>query len=151
MHKLINKLKLLEEKVFSENKQRDEIKNSEAYFEIGNQIDELMRQQEMLLSMVEDNTSTLEAVKKQIVEEMREKNLESFEDCIGKFKTKKSVNTEKLLRTIGGDIDTFVVLSDISQKKLKEFAKDNRDIKKALLGCIEVDSKELIDVTIKYE
>lgn len=141
----------IEGEMLQENIERQNIKETEDYKALQRVIESASKEQEEMLSSVNDSSNDLYGVKQDIVKYFKDKDLESYGNCFGKFKTKKSVNSEKLLNVIGGDIDTFVVISDVSQKKLKEYAKDNKDIKSAILGCIEVDSKELIDVTIKYE
>ena len=147
---LIENAMRLEGEMLQENIARQDIKSTQEYSSLSEQIEQLGLQQQEMLSSIKDSSVDLFGVKKDIIKYFEEKEIEQYDNCFAKFKTKKSVNSEKLLNVIGGDIDTFVVISDVSQKKLKEYAKDNKDIKSAILGCIEVDSKELIDVTIKY-
>lgn len=150
IEKLIEMTKGLEAQILQENLLRTEIKETSEYKSISEQIEQLSETQIEMLSEVPDSSVYLSETKQDIVAYFKEKQIEQYDNCFAKFKTKKSVNCEKLLTVIGGDIDAFVVISDISQKKLKTYAKDNKDIKRELLGCIQEDSREMVDVTIKY-
>lgn len=150
LRQLISQAQDIELEIIRENAERKELKESEMYQIYADQITGLTQLQEEMLADVPDSSKELYAVKQDIIKYFKDNELEQYDNCFAKFKTKNSVNSEKLLNVLGGDIDTFVVISDVSQKKLKDYARDNKDIKKALLGCIQEDYKELVDVTIKY-
>jgi len=150
LKKLIEKAQNLDAEILKEHSQRKEIIESEEFKALGRIIASAMEEQQGLLETVPNSTSELIEVKQKITNIFREKEIEEFDNCFAKFETKKSVNSTKLLDVIGGDIDLFATLSQVSQKSLKEYAKDNKDIKKAILGCIQIDERKLVDITIKY-
>ena len=150
LKKLIEEAQNLDAEILKEHSQRKEIIESEEFKALGRIIASAMEEQQGLLETVPNSTSELIEVKQKITNIFREKEIEEFDNCFAKFETKKSVNSTKLLDVIGGDIDLFATLSQVSQKALKEYAKDNKDIKKAILGCIQIDERKLVDVTIKY-
>lgn len=150
LKQLIKKAQELETQILQENIERKEIKEDEMYKIYAEKIEEFTQLQKEMLMDVEDSTAELLEVKKKITEIFKEKKIENYDNCFAKFKEKKSVNNAKVLEVIGGDLDLYATLSTITQKSLKDFAKDNKDIKKAILGCIQTDSKELVGVTIKY-
>ena len=151
LKKLIEEAQELEAEILLEHSQRIEIVESEEYKTFGRIIASAMEEQQGLLETVPDSKNNLIEVKQKITNIFREKEIEEFDNCFAKFETKKSVNSTKLLDVIGGDIDLFATLSQVSQKSLKEYAKDNKDIKKAILGCIQIDERKLVDITIKYQ
>lgn len=150
MKHLLNKAMALESEILDENIRRKEIKESKEYLHIADLMGKLTIKQTELLSVVPDSTPDLNLIKQDIMEHFKKKRIEQYDNCFGKFKEKKSVNSAKVLEVMGGDIDIFATISNISQKDLKAYAKDNKDIKKAIMGCVQVDSRELVDITIKY-
>ena len=110
------------------------------------------RQQEML-SVVSDARPALEEAKRQLIELMILEGVEGYaEDWIsatGKFSEKKTVDGMKLMQVLGGDVEEFVRLAKPTQAAIKAYAQEHEDIKKHLLGCIRLESRELVDVDIQ--
>ena len=109
------------------------------------------RQREMLL-VVPNSTPKLEELKSMLMEVMQAEGVEGYvEDWIsvsGKFSEKKTVDGNKLLTVLGGDIDEFTRLVKPSQKAVKDYAQERPDMKRALLSCITLESRELVGVDI---
>lgn len=109
------------------------------------------RQREML-AIVPDSRPKLEEAKAMLMQIMEAEGVEGYvEDWIsvsGKFSEKKTVDGNKLLTVLGGDIDEFTRLVKPSQKAVKDYAQERPDMKRALLSCITLESRELVGVEI---
>lgn len=109
------------------------------------------RQREML-TIVPDSRPMLEDAKTMLMQIMEAEGVEGYvEDWIsvsGKFSEKKTVDGNKLLTVLGGDIDEFTRLVKPSQKAVKDYAQERPDMKRALLSCITLESRELVGVDI---
>lgn len=64
-----------------------------------------------------------------------------------KFKVSKEVSISKFYELVE-DIDIVLSLASIPQTKLKDYAKENNDIKKAVLGCVVETGKKAVDIII---
>lgn len=111
------------------------------------------RMQEMT-EAVPNSTPALDEAKRALIELMQLEGVEGYnEDWItatGKWSEKKSVDGRRLLEVLGGDIDEFTKLAKPTQKSVTELAKERPELKKALLGCIKLDSRDLVDVEIQF-
>lgn len=109
------------------------------------------RQREML-AVVPDSRPLLEEAKRMLMDIMQAEGVEGYvEDWIsvsGKFSEKKTVDGRKLLTVLDGDIDEFTRLVKPSQKAIKDYAMERPDMKRALLSCITLESRELVGVDI---
>lgn len=109
------------------------------------------RQREMLAE-VPDTRPKLDELKRMLMQIMEAEGVEGYvEDWIsisGKWSEKKKVDGNRLLSVLGGDMDEFMQIAKPSQKAVKDYALERPDMKKALLSCITLDSRELVDVDI---
>ena len=64
-----------------------------------------------------------------------------------KHKIMKEVNVNKLYNTIG-EQDQFMLLVSVTQKAVKDYAKDNKEQKDELLDCIEEKERRLVGLTL---
>ena len=135
---------------------RWKIEESEAFKEIESQIATsmeylagLQEEKQMLLNVVPDSSPDLEALKREMIAEMKEQGIERMENVLGKWRVSKNVNTRKLMDFLQGDLDNFFILAKVSQKDLKEFEKENDAYKGASKECIEETGKELVDISIE--
>ena len=105
-------------------------------------------------SVVNDSRPALEEVKQLLIASMRIDGVEGYaEDWIsvsGKFSEKRSVDGMRLLETLGGDVDSFVSIVKPTQKAVKAYADELGDpvLRKKLMSCIKLESRELVDVEI---
>lgn len=110
------------------------------------------RQREML-DTVPDSRPKLEELKRMLMQIMEAEGVEGYvEDWIsvsGKWSEKKKVDGNRLLSVLGGDMDEFMRIAKPSQKAIKDYALERVDLKSALLSCITLDSRELVDVEIQ--
>jgi len=125
---------------------RDAIMKSPEYLELQKVVTEATQKQVAMLDTVPDTNPAYNNVKSQIMEEFKDKELEEYGSLVAKFKEKKEINTIKLARIL--DYDEYLTISSVTQKNLNELCKDEKykPIKKAIKGCVEVVSKEMVDV-----
>jgi len=78
----------------------------------------------------------------EIDNEIKETGISEVAGLKLKYKVKKAVNTQMVMEAIGGDFGLYQELSDISQVKIKSFAKTlDKPQAKELMDCIEVQSE----------
>ncbi len=123
-----------------------EIQNSPEYIALGDQISELLEKQYNLLPVTDSYAEYL-LTKDAIIDEMKATGVTGFGNVQAKFKEKKEVNRDKLLRVLEGDLDVYIALSSVTQVALKDHAKGNSK-QDELMNCIEVTSREIVDVTL---
>jgi len=147
MQSKINRLRQLSDQMFSEQSAVSKVKNSPEYEQIGNQIQTLLDKQSALLPE-ESSSSEYASLKMEIVNQMKAESNYDLEGVIPKFTEKKEVNQNKVMEVIGGDFGLYQELSTITQKTLKDFATTQAGLKKPLMNCIEVVSRELKDISL---
>ena len=147
---LTAKFKEVNEKIFEEQKQRVEIKNSKKYKMYEDMASDARENQAYLLDEVEDSTSLLQVIKDDIIKRFKEGGLKNYEDISAKMRQKKEVNVNRVLEVLGGDLDQLITMTGITQVTLKEFAAldSNKPIKREIISCIEVISEEIADIKI---
>ena len=147
MKNKINHLRELANKVFSEQTELMRIRQSLDYSNIEGEIRILRDKQE---SMLPEQTASAEysELKREIMNQMNLDRDYVVDGVTPKFTEKKAVNQNKVMDVIGGDFGLYQELSTITQKTLKDFAKTQSGMKKPLMNCIEVVSRELSDITI---
>lgn len=120
--------------------------------ELGAELTAIRERQREMLAGVPDSRTKLEEAKIMLMQIMEAEGVEGYvEDGItvsGKWSEKKTVDGSKLLTVLGGDIDEFTRLVKPSQKAVKDYAQERPDMKKALLSCITLESRELVGVEI---
>lgn len=110
------------------------------------------RQQEMLAT-VSDSRPALEEAKRMLIELMKIEGVEGYAEdwisAVGKFSEKKGVDGRRLMQVLGGDIDEFLRLAQPTQKAIKMYADEHIELRKPLMACIKLESRELVDVEIQ--
>lgn len=131
MNKLLSAIEKHEKEVLNWEMEVDRIKASEDYKALEKQLADMIPQ-------APDSTEADKAREAIMADIEAGKTPEGVSP---KYKESKSVNSAKFLEVIGGDIDTFVSVANITQKSLTDFAKTQPDLKKVIEGCIEVTSR----------
>lgn len=147
MEKLYNKLVELRLRVMAEDAKRNELKKSSEYLALAEQILALTEKQQEILDDVPNSSSLYEMAKKTMFDLMIKQNLREFGDAKVKYKVKKEVNKEKLVKVLEGDWDLIKKLANFTQKDLIEHAKGNAH-ESELLSCIEIVSEEPTDLSL---
>lgn len=149
LNELCNQLAELKKTLDLEAAERAKVIASPEYQSLAQRIEACMLQQNSMLSGAPDSRLEYEALRKRVIEEMNKEGIFAVGNVAAKWKEKSEVNKERVMTTIGGDIDQYFTLSHVTQVKLKEFAKENPEMKKELLNCIEVVSREVVDLEIQ--
>lgn len=148
LNELCTSLAELKKKLDLEAAERAKVVSSEEYAAIGKEIDALMQKQNALLAPLPDSRLQYEELRKQVIDAMNREGVWAVGQVAAKFREKSEVNTSKVLQVIGGDMDIYISLSNITQVRLKDFAKTSPELKKPLLDCIETVSREIVDLEV---
>lgn len=128
--------------------------NENAVRELVQEGSELRTRMNEMTAAVPDSRVALTEAKQELIRLMQLEGVEGYtEDWIiatGKWSEKKSVDGRRLLEVLDGDIDEFTKLAKPTQKSVTELAKERPELKKALLGCIKLESRDLVDVEIQF-
>lgn len=123
-----------------------------AIMELQQELTAIRQRQQEMFEVVHDSRGELDETKKALISLMLLEGVEGYtEDWIsvsGKFSEKKSVNGRRLLEVLQGDIDEFLRVVAPTQKAVKEYAAEHEGLKRELLKCIRLESRELVDVEI---
>lgn len=98
----------------------------------------LRAEQQNLILQVPNSQSALAEAEKALFTAMAGEGKEVFGNAKLRYSNKSDVNKEKLLRELDGDLDTYLRLSSVTQKALKDWCQESGD--KRLLSCIETVS-----------
>lgn len=137
----VSELLKLKVKAAEEQATANAVKLSPEFIAIEKEINGLM---EKKAGMIPDVPSSLmvSELSAEIDEEIRETGIGEVAGLKLKYKVKKAVNTQRVMEAIGGDFGLYQELSDISQVKIKSFAKTlDKPQAKELMNCIEVRSE----------
>ena len=137
----------LQKKVDAESLARAEIQYSEPFIKLNQEIELAKAAQESMLSAVTDSREELQKAKDALKDAMKAQNLTAYQNAVAKFKERKEVNQSRLLHVLGGDMDAYIAMSNVTQVALKDFAKKDPR-KNELLDCIEITARELVDLEI---
>lgn len=148
LHDTINRCKELQQKLRQEEQAKAAVRYSPEYQTTEQQIAALKEQQDAMLAGLDDSSVALQEAKQEAMEMMRRDKLDKYEDVVAKFKENKEVNASRVLHVLDGDIDNYVAISSITQVALKDLAKSMPDKKNDLMACIEVTSREIVDLVI---
>lgn len=148
MQALYDKVVALREVVMLEGVEREKIKLSDLYRQTEEQIATLQRQLTEMTAVVPDSSLELEDAKAALQEAMLESNLDAYGDAKISYREKNRVNVPRVLEVIGGDIGTFLEMTRVTQKTLSEYAKLMPDLKKDLMACVELESRDVVGITI---
>lgn len=148
MQALAATLTALQKTVNEESIARTKIMCSDEYSKLSGQIAALTEQRDSLLAQVPDSTPALAEAKKLMIAAMQAEGRMMFENVKGKFREKKEVNPNRVLTVLDGDMDLYFTISNVTQVALKEIAKTMPEKKDALMDCIEVVSRDMVDVEV---
>ncbi len=137
----------LKKKLDLEGAERARVKYGEQYVALSKQIEALMEEQDELLAPLPNSQPEYEALAREVMDIMDAEKVYTCGNVSAKFKEKNEVNTSKVLSVIGGDMDLFVQMANITQTKLKDFAKSS-GLKKELMDCVEVVSRDIVSLEI---
>lgn len=148
MNELINRFRLLFDQLSTEEAEVQKVKQSTEYQELESQIQNLLEKKSEMLPKGIAYEQYADC-KTQIMREMKGTNTYEVEGIVCSFTEKKEVDQNMVLEAIGGDFGIFQELASISQVKLKDFAKTQPGMKKPLMNCIRIVSKELKDIRLE--
>jgi len=141
-------ISVLKQKMYEENMNRMELEDSEEYQALERVITSAKKEQIQMMKELPDSSSDYENAKQNMLEWFRESGQSKYANLEAKYKFKYKVHNMEVLDVLGGDMGMFQELIEISQKSLKEFAKDNPDLKRPLLNCVKEQSRQLSDLKI---
>ena len=129
------------------NDMENKILNSDEYIGLKEVIRVEQERLEKLTKPIQEASFIVQTTQNDLLEWAKENEQFETDDFSVKFREKKEVNKEKLFGILE-DTDLFVSLATISQKVLKDYAKENKDLKKPLENCIEVTEKTPVSVSL---
>lgn len=148
-----------------ENYERMKVRDTEPYLQLEAEIcdvqeeiailqDQIAQRKEamkMLESTIEDSTSEYEDAKRKLMDIMRAEGFDSIGCIKAKYSKGNYVSGNALLTAIGGDMDAFMSIASITQKAVKDYAKEIHDpkVKKAILGSIHEKEPVLDDIVVE--
>ncbi len=147
LQSLCQQLEDLKIAVLNETAKKLEVQKSAAFLDLAAKIAALAAEQAILLADLPDSSVEYSLIKDQVINEMRASGVTGFGNVQAKFKEKKEVNRDKLLRVLEGDLDVYIALSNVTQVALKDHAKGNSK-EHELMDCIEVLLREIVDVSV---
>lgn len=141
----------------SQKLREQEAKKAARIAEINEQIEALpgyadLKQELKQLQTESAESQQFSALKQHALDYFISNSIDSYGSLVGKFRSKKFVNTIAVKRFIQ-DEDNFIELCEISQKRLGEAIKDPKykDIASDLKKCIQEGEKTLIDIEVAKE
>lgn len=146
LQKLLSDFKATFEQTRREKLQRQDVTESEEWQKLQTQIDELLKKQDELLLNVPDSSEEHEMDRKELIKYLNENRVFEVSGFDLKKRTTKNVNTNKVLTALGGDMDEFFLLANVTQKALKDYGDTHPELKKLFKGCIEIDSETVTEV-----
>ncbi len=145
---LIDNLKEVSKSVRDMQKFRATIEAGEEYQKLLSEKEEI---EDKMNSMLPDMSLFLqeeEKRKNELKKYMLKNRIYSNDRLAVKSRRSKEVKCYDVLGALGGDIDTFMLMASITQKKLKEFYTDNPVYKDQLKHCIVEGEPVITDVSI---
>jgi len=146
---LTDQLKKLSRDLESEAQQRNSIENSTEYLEIQKQIEQLQESQKQLTAHVCDSGELYNDIQAELIEEFKKQNIDSYGGVVAKYRKSNTVNVNRVLEALDGDLDNFILNAKITQVQLKEFAQSNPVYKKRLYDCIEEGEAKIVGFEIE--
>jgi len=142
-----DELAVLKKTLDAEDVERVRIKYGPEFIALNQHIEELTNQQAALLALVPDSRPAYDSLKQEAIDMMRREDVYAVGSVSAKFKEKKEVNRDRLLRALDGDLDAYIAMSNVTQVALKEHAKGNAK-ESELLDCVEVVSRDIVDLVV---
>ncbi len=116
----------------------NEILNSDEACDLNDEIEELKERLTKLKSPLTEKRTELAKLQATILAASDGRT--EIDGVIVKYTYKSEVNKSKLIEVLDNDLDTFMILASVTQKAVKDYAKDQPGMKKPLMGCVEVVS-----------
>ena len=131
-----------------EERQREELRNSEEYLAFQRVIEGAQKEQQEMLAKVPDCREEMEADKQELIAYMQQNDIKQAAEFKAKTRVKRSVDTSAVLRAMEGDIDNLMLVTSIKQKDLEEFIKSNPEYKRDLRSCIIEEGYTITDIVL---
>lgn len=147
MSDIINRFRQVSDSLFSERMAKEKVMATSEYSELTDQMAVLAEQRDALLPDCPSEV-LFNSLKGEILTDVKAGTITEADGITIKFREKKEVNQNKVMEAIGGDFGIFQELASITQAKLKDFAKTQGGLKKSLMACVEVVSREPVDITL---
>ena len=141
-------LREVHEKYLLEQDKYFDVITSEHYKDLQSKLDDIKAEMDEMTTGLESEKETYNALKNSLKKVLKRLNITQLEGCRLELQQRKEVNKERLLRTLGGDMDNFLILTTVTQVALKEFAKTQPENEKDLLDCIESAGEEVVDIEL---
>jgi hypothetical protein len=125
--------------VQSENVQRQAIMETPEYKALKEKMD-------AMLAVVPDSSDEYAADLAATLKFMNENGIHKAEGFVVKTRATRSVDVLAVLRAMGGDIDNLMLVTNVTQKSLEKFIKDNPGYKADLRACIKDEGVKVVDV-----
>jgi hypothetical protein len=138
----------LREAVTREGMERMTIETSPECLAIDHQINDLLERKQAMLATVPNSSSALEEAKRGLMDAMLSQGIDAYGNAKVSYREKNRVNVGRVLEVVGGDIGTFLEMTKVTQKTLADYAKLMPDLKKDLMACVELESREVTGLTI---
>lgn len=148
LEKLLSDYRATLANVRAEQKEREEVEALPAFALLQAEIDLLKTKQEALLDSIPDSSEEHTMDKAELIKYLNDNNITILDGFSVKLRTSKSVNTNKVLHALDGDLDQFFLIANITQKALTEYGKLHSELKKPFKACIEIDSTSVTDLLL---
>jgi hypothetical protein len=132
--------------VREEEAQREEVMHSPDYLALEVEKKKIEAKQELMLVHVPDSREEHALDKAELMQWMRENERMQVGEFQAKTRTKRSVDTYRVLQALGGDIDALMLVASVTQTKLEAWIKDNPSDKRELRKCIIEDGYTIVDI-----
>lgn len=129
-------LQVLRAKVNEEKMQRWEITHSPEYVKLQLTIDNAKLLQTSMTEDIGDSSKEYAEYAKQFAVTMKDEGKAEFRNVRRIDRNAATVNKERLVQVLQGDLTTFLAIANVTQKSLKDHAAGNAH-EKELLSCIE--------------
>lgn len=129
-------LERLRKTVDEEQRARFTVKQTPQYKKLKYVADQAQELMDEMMDGIKDSSEKLAEAQKQFALELHKKGKTNFEHWNIVYKKAKAVNRDRLINVLGGDVDMYIKLSNVTQKSLKDHAKGNAN-EAELMECIE--------------
>lgn len=106
----------------------------------------LQAKMEAMLAHVPNSAEEYQADLKAVLDRMNAEGITHAEGFAVKTRATRSVDVPGVLRAMGGDLDSLMLVTNVTQKSLEKFIKDNPGYKADLRACIKDEGVKVVDV-----
>ena len=132
--------------VRDEELRRKEVMQSPQWCVLQERIDAMCDKQKELLQGIPDSTAEHAMDRIALFKKMNEEQTYAMPGYDVRTRVTKSVNTNKVLAALDGDLDQFFLLASVTQAALSEYGKLHRELTRPLKDCIEIESEIVMAV-----